>query len=282
MTKKFLGVFLLAALSLWIVPDPCLPRDSNGYPERRGRQDRQSAGPMNGTSIIQVRIQNPKVVKRAAPVRLQPWNLWCDAAWEGTSFAVGMWVMQAHFRDIRIDGPKAVGAPGCLTGPSLKTWVRAKMVERKVPDAVADKFAEGIASAWAYWQSGISVPGLPWYPTFSAFPGPTAPPTPNIPCPLSSLPSSNGAAVANRSNLAQKIIVALGEEAASEAAQNAIGEFAKKFADRFTLWTLQVTVEKVLGQGAVPTFHPPYVMSGPVVNGHIIPSPPHFRCPRVF
>ncbi len=277
--KKILGVSILTALVWVALSGLCQTGDSKGDLEALMERP---VHPSSARVETQVRVQKPKIVKRAAPLQLQSWTVWCDAAWEGTSFAVGMWIIQAHFRDIRIDGPKAVGLPGCLTGPNLKTWIRAKMAERKVPDGISNKFAEGIAAAWAAWQSGISVPDLPWYPNFAAFPGSSAPPTPNIPCPLSTLHSSNGRALTNHSNLAQRIIITLGEEAGSEAAKNAIRQFARKFADRFTLWLLQVTVENVLGQGPVPTYHPPYVPTGPVVNGHIIPSPPHLRCPRTF
>jgi hypothetical protein len=277
--KKTIGVSAVMALLLAIIPGFCRPLKLKANPEGLAEFPVRRSVCRVGA---QVQVQKPKVVKRVAPVQLQPWTLWCEAAWEGTRFAVDMWLMQAHFRDIRINGPTAVGSRGCLTGPTLKSWIRLKMIERKVPDTVADKFAEGIATAWTSWQSGISVPGLPWYPQFAAFPGPTAPPTPNVPSPLSALPSSNGAALTNPANLAQRIADALGEEAGSQTAQDAIRQFARRFTARFTLWTAQVTVVNVLGQGPIPSFAPPFVPSGPVVDGRIIPSPPHLRSSQAF
>ena len=53
-----------------------------------------------------------------------------------------------------------------------------------------DAVAKGVSKCYKDWQDQVTVPGLPWYPAFAAFPGPMAPPMPNIPVPLIACPSS--------------------------------------------------------------------------------------------
>src|SRR6185503_21239842 len=53
-----------------------------------------------------------------------------------------------------------------------------------------DAVAKGVSKCFKDWQDKVMVPGLPWYPAFAAFPGPMAPPMPNIPMPLIACPSA--------------------------------------------------------------------------------------------
>jgi hypothetical protein len=43
----------------------------------------------------------------------------------------------------------------------------------------------------------------------------------------------------------------------------------------FLSWLSSQNVMMVMGMGPVPTFNPPYVPVGSVVNGYVIPSPGH-------
>ena len=46
-------------------------------------------------------------------------------------------------------------------------------------------------------------------------------------------------------------------------------------ANHFTTWLCSQQVMMVMGMGPVPTYNPPYVPVGSVVNGYVIPSPGH-------
>ena len=46
-------------------------------------------------------------------------------------------------------------------------------------------------------------------------------------------------------------------------------------ANYFVSWMSSQNVMMVMGLGPVPTFNPPYVPVGSVVNGYVIPSPGH-------
>ena len=99
-----------------------------------------------------------------------------------------IWRFTAHFKDLKIMSLSAIGTAGCLSGPKLaiKTMPSAMKMStwgdniQKWIDAVHD----GVSDCFEQWQKKVMVPGLPWYPAFVAFPGPVAPPVPNVPMPL--------------------------------------------------------------------------------------------------
>ncbi|MCP4678134.1 MAG: hypothetical protein GY854_21990 [Deltaproteobacteria bacterium] len=229
-----------------------------------------------------VRRKTTKVkrVDKSQPAESQvvePWAEWGQAAWTATKFAVNTkWRTGAHFRSIIINGPTAVGTPGCLVGPSLTSTIETKMRAEGVPSHIAQKFATAVNSAWKAWESYVTVPGLPWYPNFGAVPAPVAPPTPNVPTPLVVLTSAKYTEVTSQAKLKQRIENALGADASSEAAKTAISAFALTFTQRFLIWSSSVQVTGVLGTGPVPAFSPPYVPVGNVLGGNILPAGSHF------
>src|SRR5262249_8709425 len=98
------------------------------------------------------------------------------------------WKLRARFTAIEINGPVALGAPGCLAGPSLEDLIAGAPSLgglTATPRAYADAAAAGVARCFGRWQDQGTVPGLPRYPAFAACPAPVAPPMPNIPMPLS-------------------------------------------------------------------------------------------------
>ena len=190
-------------------------------------------------------------------------------ATEAIADAVAAWQVQAKFTNIRINSVTAVGPPGCLSGPSIGPFVLAKCPnttewERKMSSAVAS----AAGTAWDAYQGSVAVPGLPWYPTFAAVPAPIAPPTPNIPMPLASLKQMSGSSIAL---MIQEGIKAKGAKVAhAEVIAEVIGAVLKA---AIPMWLTSVMVQNVLGKGPVPTFAPPYVPVGPVVNGDVLPLP---------
>lgn len=180
------------------------------------------------------------------------------------------WRMQARLTGVRIVGPTASG------GKLLSDARIEALVLQRAPagwDAYNRAIAAGVHNQFQSYANQVSVPGLPWYPSFAAFPGPFAPPTPNVPCPLMAI-----SAVALR-HLREAAITDMiwnkmptpkppcGKEVALAIAH---GVEKAVFA-----WMGAQRVMLVLGKGSVPSFAPPYVPVGPVVGGDIVSTPGH-------
>ncbi len=181
-----------------------------------------------------------------------------------------------------INGPTVMGQPGCLDGPELEGLIKqfpgAAMMtgnEGKYRDAVA----AGVSKCFKNWQGQVMVPGLPLYPAFVAFPGPMAPPMPNIPVPLIACPSAMMSQIVAPSQMATEMGNALDggiknddKDKQYEALFDAIATVASL---AFLMWLPQQMKMLVLGKGPIPTFAPPFVPVGPVVMGDNIAAPGH-------
>jgi hypothetical protein len=168
----------------------------------------------------------------------------------------------------------AVGAPGCLSGPDLENLIypaapQATDQEKKYSKAIA----AGVSKQWKKWQDKVMVPGLPWYPAFVAFPGPMAPPMPNVPTPLVACPSAMMAEM-GPSPLRDAMVDALGESDALHH-KELFDAIATGLSAVFLMWLPMQQVMNVLGKGPVPTFAPPFVPVGPVLGGDNLPIPGH-------
>jgi len=194
------------------------------------------------------------------------WSDWSNcrkAATAGVARAVAKWQSQAVLKDVVINGLEASG--GSVTGPPLHPSIERTMTEAGVPVAVANAFASSVSNAWSMWASSLRVPGLPWYPAFDNFPGPVAPPMPNVPSPLGTLVGNMQPLSAPR--LKASIGNALGTLANDPKASAAIDGFAVDFAARFMRYLASVKVTNVIGTGPVPAFAPPLVSTGRVIGG---------------
>ena len=105
---------------------------------------------------------------------------------------IDMWKLQAEFKSLQIMAVSAIGTPGCLKGPELKTLAPFKSWQGKEDNekAYIKAVVEGLSGQWKKWQDKVMIPGLPFYPAFAAFPLAKAPPMPNIPFPLIACPSA--------------------------------------------------------------------------------------------
>jgi hypothetical protein len=131
--------------------------------------------------------------------------------------------------------------------------------------------AAGVSNAWKNWQQSVFVPGLPWYPMFAAFPGPMAPPMPNIPTPVAALGQNAGALTGG--SIKNGIVAKAAGVANAAVIADAI---ATGFSAAFLTWQVATMVKNVMGKGPVPSFAPPYVPTGPVVMGDTLPVPGAF------
>lgn len=196
---------------------------------------------------------------------------------EAVRFAHGLWRLQAHFQNIIINGPIALGPPGCLAGPVLDPLIRTApdvATDQGTAAEFRDAVARGVSTCFGMWQSGVQVPGLAWYPQFAAFPGPMAPPVPNIPAPLLACPSATASQL-SQPLLKQAIVTQLPQAMRVPQVETAVGAMAQSLATYFSTWIVTQIVMNVMGQGPVPSFAPPYVPVGPVVAGSVIPTPGH-------
>jgi peptidoglycan hydrolase-like protein with peptidoglycan-binding domain len=187
--------------------------------------------------------------------------------------ALDAWKLAALFAGIRVNAVSATGPPGCLTGPALGPLMTARFATLTPDDrAIATAAAQGISANFAAWQNGVTVPGLPWYPAFAAFPGPLAPPTPNVPTPLAAL-VSGGLGGMMDPNLLQAAMTAAASASIRDRAKTAFASIAPQVIAQFQAKVLATMVKGVIASGPVPTFAPPYVPVGPVVGG-TASSPP--------
>ncbi len=194
----------------------------------------------------------------------------CDAIALGWN----QWRALAKFSSLQIMAVSAIGAPGCLKGPGLKNLILPTAPKKSSNETKFSKaIATHIGDAFKKWQDQVMVPGLPWYPAFAAFPGPMAPPMPNVPTPLASCPSAMMAEM-TPPKLKDGMVKALNDKDAQHHAAlfDSIGQAV---ATTFTTWLPTQMVMNVLGKGPIPTFVPPFVPVGPVVAGDNLPIPGH-------
>lgn len=202
------------------------------------------------------------------------WSDWSELAWDATKIAVNTyWIPQAKIQNVTINAVSATCGVRCIQGPDLDQRIRSILLSGDVPVAVADVFANAIAGALKDWQDSLTIPGLSWYPAFAAYPGPQAPPTPNIPTPLIALRSARQTELTSSERLASRIFEQFRGTTISPEARDAIQQFSQMSSKKFLTWITSAQVMNVLGQGTVPTFAPPTIPVGPVVAGNVIPRP---------
>lgn len=202
------------------------------------------------------------------PMASVDWAAAADAALEGALMDADQWIMGSRFRasQCRVMAVSAIGTPGVLwnSAPFLGS-IEIRLNLAGVPTELASAWQEAFEGAFLEWANNVTIPSLPWYPPFAAFPGPEAPPMPNVPMPLVSL-VSNGAYAMTPPGLTQRLNQAL-PGADTPQAESAIADFANNLGATFTLFLSTATVMNVMGQGPVPAFAPPSVPVGPVVGG---------------
>ncbi len=172
----------------------------------------------------------------------------------------------------------AIGTPGCLDGPNLESLIKmapTTAVMHGEEKSMRNAVAKGVGKNFDQWKNAVTVPGLPWYPAFSAFPGPMAPPMPNVPSPLISCVSSQLSKIISPSQLKKSIYGNLPADMQNSANEAFVQGIANQLAMQFLIWVSSQMVMNVLGKGPIPSFAPPYVPVGPVINGDIISTPGH-------
>lgn len=196
------------------------------------------------------------------------------AAMEGTRKGVRLWTLQAKFTKGLINGPCLTIYPGCLEGPNFEKSIVSEMKARGVPQGIAQAFAAPVWLGWKKWSLAFNVPSIPAFPAFAAFPGPYAPPMPAVPISLSAASADRD--LLRAESLKKQILGGLGKWGKDPDAQKAVERFTQWFDERFTLAVATSWISDLYGQGPVPTYAPPYVPVGPVMNGDLLSTPGAF------
>jgi len=197
------------------------------------------------------------------------WTRLSQIAGEAARQEALAWLRQAYIdsRRCKVMAVTAIGTPGVLKS---RYTFQGKIAKALIADGASKTIAQGwdkaFKESWEQWAKNVTIPGLPFYPAFGTFPGPTAPPMANVPFPLTTMPSS-GLAAMTPPRLSRKVLANIGNVAKSPKVKSAVNVFATELGGRFAQCMASCMVMNVMGSGPIPTFAPPIVPTGPVQNG---------------
>lgn len=187
---------------------------------------------------------------------MSDWTDWTAAVFRGTSLGVDEWRLDAELVGVSIVGGFAMAGPGVLRSPNaFAPTIRTAMTRAQAPAPIADAVASTIWQAWKQWADGVTVPSLFWYPSFAAFPGPVAPPTPNVPSPLV-LCVSKGLPAMSAASLGPAMLTALGTGPLPAGTREAVDRLADALGDAFRDWIAHANVSLVFGAGSAAVASP--------------------------
>lgn len=177
--------------------------------------------------------------------------------------AWSMWQSTATMTGVMITGP--VASVGQIVGmPMLPNIMmsapKASPMELKYSTAIANTISTG----WMTFTATVKVPGLPFYPAFSAFPGPLAPPMPNTPVPFAALTQ---VPVSISTNVLKGQMIGALADPMAPFHKELFESISHAFEMSYNTWKAATMVTNVMGTGPIPTFAPPVVPVGPVVGG---------------
>lgn len=186
-----------------------------------------------------------------------------DGICEAVCLAWRQWHAAASISGIAVNASIATG--GVVTGP---TWLPIIMPRAPKRTPIMLRYSTAIATAisngWQEYQATIKIPSLPYYPEFAAYPGPFAPPKPNVPMAVVTLAQVT---VPISKTVLKAEMVRIFDHPHAQFADELFECMAGGFEQVFTGWQKSTMVTKVLGQGPVPSYAAPAVMFGPVVAG---------------
>jgi hypothetical protein len=165
-----------------------------------------------------------------------------------------------------INGQFARGDPGVFsTATDFEEKVKSALLQTGAPTAVATAWDAAFRAAWWIWANAVTIPTLPWYPLFEAYPGAEASAQQNAPTPLGLLYSTSVAEM-SAASLTNRIMLAIGSTAQTTAAATAINSFATTIGTKFAAFQLLGIVTNVQASGTVPTYDPPAMPAGKVIG----------------
>jgi hypothetical protein len=189
------------------------------------------------------------------------------------------WRMQAGFSNLQVMAVTAIGTPGCLKGPDLEPLIKnasAAVNMEGNEGAFRDAVAKGVGDCFKDWQNAVTIPALPFYPAFAAFPGPIAPPVPNVPFPLILCLSPMIIQLIIPGIMSKRMELALDRDVARKDPDKKYRALFMSIEAvlcvAFAIWMVSQQVTNCNGTGPIPTFAPPIVPVGPVVGGMNLPG----------
>jgi len=191
-------------------------------------------------------------------------ELYVDRLCDAIAMGWGTWMTQSTIQGVVVMGPVGTLIPGTIMGPDLGGLILSSdppvdtPQERQCTTAVARAFGAG----WAEWSSQLT--GTIPLAHCAVFPGPMAPPLPNVPVPVSTLASSGSGAL-TKERLVDAMV--LNYQGSGSFAQDIFESISEAFTLYFPSWQGGTEVVNVLAGGPIPTFAPPVVPAGPVIGG---------------
>jgi hypothetical protein len=161
--------------------------------------------------------------------------------------AVGIWKVTASLTEVKINACIASG--GKVQGPGMEHLISTR-APRNTPWSInlSNAVSRGIHNCWKDWERSLSVPNLPWYPVFAAYPGANTPPVPNIPSPLAAMRQSLDCF--KPSTLLTQMKAKLNGSPA--AGPEILAALAEGVSTAFFVWIPTQMITEVIGQGTAP------------------------------
>jgi len=223
-----------------------------------------------------------KIHKQIADDMTKAYKDLIGAQLDAVQFGFNMYKMLLGFQNLKINGPTVVGSKGCLkANGQFKNFFdmapsHIKFMSYKNYPKWKDAVGKGVEKCIKKYVDGVTVTGFPWYPAFAAFPGPVAPPMPNVTWPLIACPSSGLADLTTPDKLKKAMLnefdSGLADKCNDKIHETIFEAIATALAPGFLIWISTSMINLVMGTGNIPTFAPPWVPVGPVVNGQNLPG----------
>ena len=178
--------------------------------------------------------------------------------------AWGMWMNESCIQGLVVMGPTATIIPGTVTGPGMQGLIMASDPPIQSPQerGCTVAIAKAFGMAWGQWSFELS--GVLPVVHCAAFPGPMAPPLPNIPVLVSTLQSAGEGAL-QKEALTQSMIN--NYQGSGHFSHDIFSSVAQAISEYFPGWKNGTNVINVLAGGPVPSFAPPLSPAGPVIGG---------------
>jgi hypothetical protein len=186
------------------------------------------------------------------PVVIFSWPAVIAGAITGASRDAAAWMAGARLTGCTVVGALASAPAGSFSSAAtFQGNILNEITEAGGSAALGAAVQDVLRSAWTEWAASVSVPHLPWYPSFQVWKSATAPPTPNVPMSLGTL-ASNALLVMAPPTLATRIETMLyGASTVPDDAKAAILEIATLFSARFALMLASTQVTSVFASGSV-------------------------------